>query len=185
MSLDDAWVLLEKADKEKEVEDIRLVRQEDCFLIRDNMLTFEQAILQYAKAYPEVSFEELETVFREANFNTYLIAKKQDVASTHTIVNLRGIGDQSYVVSIQFSAKPKRAKFSEGWPGTPEENLARLAEAGFIMDRMVPKCDNCGGESSLGRYLQQPLTLDRARTYNEEVYRREARIREGIQRIRL
>lgn len=103
--------------------------------------------MTYAKAFSEVTFHDIEAVFREAGMNTYLIAKQQEVADTHTIVNLQGKSDQKYVVSIQFSAKPRRAKFVEGWPSSPEDNVARLAEAGFIMDRMVPKCDNCGGKS--------------------------------------
>ena len=107
-----------------------------------------QAILVYAKAFPEVTFEDLEGVFREAGMNTYLIAKEQTVSDTHTIVNLQGKVDQKYVISIQFSAKARRAKFAEGWPSTPEENTTRLTEAGFAMDRMVPKCDNCGGKLS-------------------------------------
>ena len=75
--------------------------------------------------------------------NTHLIAKQQEVADTHTIVNLQGAIDQKYAVSIQFTAKPRRAKFAEGWPESKEDNLARLSEAGFILDRMVPKCTNC------------------------------------------
>ena len=76
--------------------------------------------------------------------NTFLIAKQQEVADTHTIVNLQGKGDQKYAVSIQFGSKPRRPKFSEGWPSSPQENLERLTESGFILARMVPKCDNCG-----------------------------------------
>ena len=88
--------------------------------------------------------------------NTYLIAKAQEVADTHTIVNLQGKIDQEYVVSIQFSPEPRRLKFREGWPETPEENLTRLATSGFVMDRMVPKCGNCDRKSLLipqNRYL--------------------------------
>jgi len=81
--------------------------------------------------------------------NTHLIAKQQEVADTHTIVNLQGRIDQEYVVSIQFSSKPRRVKFAEGWPETPEENMLRLAKCGFPMDRMVPKCANCGRKSAL------------------------------------
>lgn len=75
--------------------------------------------------------------------NTHLIAKQQEIADTHTITNLQGKIDQTYSVSVQFTAKPRRAKFAEGWPPTPEENLERLDQAGFIMDRMVQKCTNC------------------------------------------
>ena len=103
-------------------------------------------MLTYARAYPDITFEELEQVFREAEMHTHLIAKAQEVADTRTIVNLQGAIDQKYVVSIQFSGKTRRAKFAEDWPSSPEENVARLAEAGIPMDRMTQKCSNCDRE---------------------------------------
>ena len=78
--------------------------------------------------------------------NTYLIAKKQEVSDTHTITNLQGQIDQTYVISIQFTSKPRRAKQLDNWPADAEENLSRLPEAGFVLDRMVQKCSNCNGE---------------------------------------
>jgi hypothetical protein len=78
--------------------------------------------------------------------NTYLIAKQQEIADTHTIINLQGSAGQKYVLSCQFSSRPRRAAFAQGWPSTDEENKARLSEAGFVMDSLVPKCTNCDGE---------------------------------------
>ena len=71
-----------------------------------------QAILTYAKAFPQLTFEELEEVFRDSKMNTHLIAKEQAVSDTHTIVNLQGKVDMKYSVSIQFSDKPRRAAFA-------------------------------------------------------------------------
>ena len=102
---------------------------------------------------------------------TFLIAKQQEVSDTHTIVNLQGKIDQKYVVSFQFSAKPRRAKFAEGWPATPEENMTRLAEAGLPLDRMVPKCSNCNGKSTVAAdfvHLQADIE-DRDGPYLEEL----------------
>lgn len=90
-----------------------------------------------------MTFEELEPVFRDAKMNTFLIAKEQNISKTHTIVNLQGKTGMKYAVNIQFTDKPRRARFSEGWPKTPEENMVRLTEAGFIMDSLQPKCRNC------------------------------------------
>ncbi len=84
--------------------------------------------------------------------STHLIARQQEVSDTHTIVNLQGKPDQKYTVSILFAAKPRRAKFAEGYPSSPEENLVRLTEAGFPMDRMVPKCSNCNGMHIIDRH---------------------------------
>jgi len=91
--------------------------------------------------------------------NTHLIAKQQEVSDTHTIVNLQGQQDQEYVVSIQFSAKPRRAKFAEGWPESPEDNTTRLAKAGLPMDRLVPKCSNCDRESLVSAMTEHLLTV--------------------------
>jgi hypothetical protein len=92
--------------------------------------------------------------------NTYLIAKQQDIADTQTIVNLQGVGGQRYVISFQFSPRPRRAKFAEGWPSSVEENMTRLSEAGFVMDGLIPKCTNCEGKSGLpGVRSRSKLTL--------------------------
>ncbi|EME77079.1 uncharacterized protein MYCFIDRAFT_180412 [Pseudocercospora fijiensis CIRAD86] len=72
-----------------------------------------------------------------------IIAKEQTIADTHTIINLQGKSGMKYVVSYQFSDKPKRAKFSAGWPASQEDNRTRLAEAGVVMDGLVLKCGNC------------------------------------------
>jgi hypothetical protein len=103
-------------------------------------------VLVYASTYPELRFEELEETFRKANMNTYLIAKQQEIADTHTIMNLQGSPGQKYVLSFQFTSKPRRAKSVEGWPSSSEENMTRLSEAGFVMDSLIPKCSNCEGE---------------------------------------
>lgn len=107
------------------------------------MLIEPQAVLCYAQAYPDVTLEELEAVFRGRSMNTHLIAKEQEISDMHTIVNLQGKQDQKFVVSFQWSNKPKRAAFAEGWPKSAEENTTRLAEAGFVMDGLKVKCRNC------------------------------------------
>ena len=108
--------------------------------------------------------------------NTYLIAKQQEVSDTHTIVNLQGNIDQEFVVSIQFTDKPRRAKFAEGWPSSPEENLERLAKAGFPLDRMVQKCSNCDqlGHGSKGcpeEKVEKTKIVEECANCNEEGHR--------------
>lgn len=125
LTAEQAWEALQKADAEKDVEEIK------------------KSILAYAKAYPELTLYDLESSFRDANFNTYLIGKEQAISVTHTIVNLEGKPGQKFVVSVQWADKPRRAKFAEGWPTSKEDNMARLAEAGFVLDGFVTKCDNC------------------------------------------
>jgi len=157
MPADDAWKMLEAADADKDVDDIRT------------------AMLAYAKAHPAVTFEELESVFRGSEFNTHLIAKQQEVADTHTIVNIQGQIDQEFVVSIQFSAEPRRKAFAEGWPETPEINMERLAKAGITMDRMVQKCHNCERTYTPSSKPSVMLTCRRARTCQPRLHGGEAR----------
>lgn len=146
LSAQEAWEDIVTADKDKDVDDMKkacLILTAD-YAIR-HLLTIFQAILAYAKAYKDLTLPELEAVFRENEMNIFLIAKTQEVAKTHTIVNLQGQIDQTYALSIQLSAKPRRAKFAEGWPESAEDNMTRLAEAGFIMDRLAELCSNCNG----------------------------------------
>lgn len=125
MTAETSWQALEQADKDRDLDD------------------FKEAFFAYVRSMPELTIEELEQAFREAEFNTFVIAKQQEVSDMHTIVNLQGIPGQEFVVSFQFSAKPRRVKFSEGWPTSPEENIERLSKAGFVMDGFVQKCRNC------------------------------------------
>ena len=48
-----------------------------------------------------------------------------------TIVDLQGNLNREYVVGFYFSLKPRRPKFATGFPESEEENLVRLANAGF------------------------------------------------------
>ncbi|KAM3425233.1 hypothetical protein BST61_g7186 [Cercospora zeina] len=124
-SVEESWANIETADKQKDVEEIK------------------KGIFAYAKSFPDLTLEELEKSFRDGDMNIHLIAKEQEVPGSYTIVNFQGKKDLKYVVSFQLAAKPKRAKFAEGWPSSPEENMTRLAEAGFVMDSFVKKCSNC------------------------------------------
>ena len=99
----------------------------------------------YTKVASDATFDELEMAFRSQNFHTYLIATENELVKTHTYVNLQGELDKTFKVSFHLSPKPKRATAKQGWPETPEENLERLKDAGFPMDRGIPKCNRCDG----------------------------------------
>jgi hypothetical protein len=66
------------------------------------------------------------------------------------LVNLQGKLDCKYVVGFYFSDKPQRINLKDRWPDSAEENLERLADAGFPLDRQIPKCTNCGRKSPSG-----------------------------------
>ena len=112
-------------------------------------LTFlDQAFKVYTKVASDATYDELEMAFRSQKFNTYLIATENELGKTHTYVNLQGELDKTYRVSFHLSPKPKRETAKQGWPETPEENLERLKDAGFPMDRGIPKCNRCDGRPS-------------------------------------
>lgn len=133
LDADVAWDMMVQADKDKDLD------------------AFKEAFKAYAMAVKELTFEDCEKAFRESEMKTFLIAKQQEVSDTHTIVNLQGEPGQEFVISFQFGAKPRRAKFAEGWPESPEENIERLSKCGFVMDGFVQKCRNC---NQVGEYHQ-------------------------------
>lgn len=111
---------------------------------------FIKAFWVYCKAAPELDFVQLELSFREMKSHFYLIAKEQLVPSdVHTNVDLQGNQGRKYVVSFQKQPKPPRPKFADTWPKSPEENLERLKDAGFPMDKMVTLCGNCHKEGHM------------------------------------
>ncbi|KAF2021685.1 hypothetical protein BU24DRAFT_470471 [Aaosphaeria arxii CBS 175.79] len=114
---------------------------------KDNdMDIFRLALRAYARALDDkFDLATVENALREEKYPFYLIARKQEIAITNTIVDLIGNPDREFVLTIQTSAKPRRKMMREGWPATPEENLVRLASAGFVEGRGVPLCGNCGG----------------------------------------
>ena len=102
----------------------------------------------YTKVASDATFDELEMAFRSQQFHTYLIATENELGKTYTYVNLQGELDKTFKVSFHLSPKPKRETAKQGWPETPEENLERLKDAGFPMERGIPKCNRCDGRPS-------------------------------------
>jgi len=106
---------------------------------------FRTCLRAYARAtVDEFCLPDVEKALRDDSLGVHLIAKSQEIAANMTIVDLIGNPDREFVLSIQLSAKPRRAKMAQGWPETPEENIRRLASAGFVQDCGVPLCGNCG-----------------------------------------
>ena len=128
LSDEEAWNRLVSASKEKDLDAFRL------------------SLRAYARALNEgFNLAEIEGCLRQDKLPIYLIAKQQEIAKNMTIVDLIGNPDQMFVLTIQLSEKPRRARMAQGWPETPDENLRRLTKAGFIQDKGVPLCSNCGG----------------------------------------
>jgi hypothetical protein len=128
-SEDEAWALLQQASEERDIGD------------------FKEAVQILSKACPDYTYPKLEKEFRAREFSIYLIAMEKDHAAagmeTWTNVNLQGDIGKKYAVSYFLSDKPERLALVDKWPGSPEENLIRLADAGIPLNRGVEKCTNC------------------------------------------
>ncbi|KAL9085792.1 MAG: hypothetical protein Q9165_007424 [Trypethelium subeluteriae] len=132
-----AWEMLMKADKEKDMDD------------------FKEALKIYTRAVPSASLLQLEHSFRDNDFNTYIIAMEKQIPDVMTSVNLQGKIDCRYVAGFFYSKEPKRPKLRTGWPSSPEENDTRLEDAGFLMDKMIPKCRRCGELGHISKSCKQ------------------------------
>lgn len=103
----------------------------------------KEAIQKYLKHFPEMGYVELENAFRAQEMDIYLIATERVLAPTHTNMDLQGNLDKKYTVQYRFSAQPDRQREKANWPASPEENLARLEDAGEPVSRLMQKCNNC------------------------------------------
>jgi hypothetical protein len=141
-----SWAELKVAAKERDLDDIK------------------EAVLKFIKATPDVTYVQLEKAFRNQNINVYLIAIEKELALTYTNMDIQGNMDKKYSVSWRLSPNHQRPKEKDLWPATPEENLARLADAGEPIDRGLPKCNNCDklGHTSKGCPEEKQEVIGRA-----------------------
>jgi hypothetical protein len=117
---------------------------------------FRLSLRAYARAtMDDFDLVSVEQALRTDNLPIYLIAKEQEIAQNMTIVDLIGNPDRKFVLSIQLSPKPRRAKMAQGWPESPEQNLERLATAGFVQDCGVPLCGNCGNLGHIRKHCKE------------------------------
>ncbi|KAF2260468.1 hypothetical protein CC78DRAFT_25192 [Lojkania enalia] len=152
LSVQDAWSAIVDSAKDSDIDRFRI------------------ALRSYARAMQDdFNLSEIEEALRADGLPIYLIAKQQNVAPNMVIVDLVGNPDREFVLTIQLSAKPRRRMLAAGWPESPDQNLERLASAGFVQDRGIPICSNCGGKSTTYCYhsLSQLLIYFRAWTHQE------------------
>jgi len=123
---DVAWARIEEAVKDRDMDDVK------------------EAVQQYIKACPELTYLDLERGLRNCDIGLFLIAMEApNMVPTLTLMDLQGNLDKKYKVNYRFSSKPLRPSEREFWPKSDDENLARLAEAGEVVDRGLTKCSNC------------------------------------------
>lgn len=126
LPLDEAWNKILEAAKEREVDDVKF------------------AIQTYVKAAPETTYQELEKKLRDEKADLWLIAiEKSGLVATMTNMDLQGNMEKRYTVTFRFQWNPPRPRDRELWPSDVDENLERLADAGEVVPRGLPKCSNC------------------------------------------
>jgi len=94
--------------------------------------------------------------------------KEKEIPLQKTIRNLQGETGKKYLVSFQLGRKNRRTRYpsislspfngsaTRGQvAATADENLERLANAGFLVEDIIPVCFNCGtkghGRSECGK----------------------------------
>lgn len=126
MSTEEAWALIMRAVKERDIDDVK------------------QAIQIYVKSSPDATYPELEQAFRAQDVQLWLIAiEKPNLAATLTNMDLQGNLGKKYTVTYRFQWNPPRPRDRELWPKDVDENIERLKDAGEVVDGGLPKCHNC------------------------------------------
>lgn len=95
---------------------------------------------------PDKNFQDLETLFRENNFNTYLIAKKISIPENF-ILKTPNNNVQDLLYECHFSCKPSNLSLQEVLDNYPsyEENFENLSKSGnlcIISDQNNDYVDN-------------------------------------------
>lgn len=122
---EESWNELVEAAKDRELVDAKLAAQ------------------KYMKALPDITYVQLEEAFRSLNIPVFLIAIEKETQPTEVLMDPQGNLKKTYCVTWQFSDKPGRGKNREIWPESPAVNIERLADAGHVVDCLMPKCSNC------------------------------------------
>lgn len=126
--LEEAWDLMKQANDD------------------DDFDEFKMHMLEYIKASPNLTLDELESAFRTQEFRYYLYALTMDVTYDKCLVGIHGQKDAKYLWSLNKSARPRRSKaIAHRLAATPEENLERLKYAGTLEDEVGPFCHQCKG----------------------------------------
>ncbi|KAI0521930.1 hypothetical protein F5B22DRAFT_510525 [Xylaria bambusicola] len=129
-----AWEKIIQGARERDMDDVK------------------EAIQEYIKACPDLTYVELESAFRSQSIEVYLIAlESQAMMASLTNMDLQGNLDKKYRVNYRFSKNPARPRERELWPSDDKENLSRLEDAGEPVNRGLSKCSNC---SELGHIFK-------------------------------
>ena len=126
VSPEDAWAKIKKAANERDIDDAK------------------EGIQEYIKALNgELTLRELQQGLMNADIKLFLIGIERPLLGTFTNMDFQGNTGKKYSVSYRFSDRPQRPKEKENWPESHAEILARLDDAGEVVDSGMRRCNNC------------------------------------------
>ena len=163
MTSDEAWSALVSADEEKDLDDFKVYFLE---YVRNNKdLTFVDlekkfraeglSVYLIAMVLPSIALNPLSSLTVQSDS----FMKEKEIPLQKTIRNLQGETGKRYLVSFQLGSQNRRTRYpSISLPlfntsatrgqvaASAEENVGRLANAGFLVEDIIPVCFNCGAK---------------------------------------
>ncbi|UNI20711.1 hypothetical protein JDV02_006776 [Purpureocillium takamizusanense] len=141
VSPDEAWAKIEKAAIERDVDDAK------------------EAVQEYVKAVGgAITYRELQEDLLNKGVNLFLIGTERSLVTVFTNMDLQGNMGKKYSISYRFTDKPDRPREAESFPKSHEELLARLDDAGEIVNSGRSKCHNCGELGHVAKFCTQERT---------------------------
>lgn len=168
MTTEEAWAKLKQASDDRDLDDFREVFQEHPRWLKianrnarpltstprlplrpHSSTSKRKCARRTSTSGPSLwyAFAEYALLANTNGTNWRLTLQEKQSFDVYSLIDLQGQMDREYVAGFYFSDKAPRKALQSRWPTSPEENLERLANAGFPLDRGVPKCHNCGGGS--------------------------------------
>ncbi|EKJ77187.1 hypothetical protein NXS19_003837 [Fusarium pseudograminearum] len=133
-----AWEKIKQAVADRDVDDAK------------------EAVNEYVKGIEgEITYRQLQEALIDHKIGLWLIPTERTLIQVFTNMDLQGNIDKKYTVSYRFVEKADRPREIEGWPKTREELLERLDDAGEIVDRGLPLCNNCKELGHVSKFCTQ------------------------------
>lgn len=130
VSAETAWDKIKLAVTERDIDDAK------------------EGVQEYVKAMQgqgqDVTYYQLQAALINQEINLWMIATERQIINVFTNMDLQGNMGKKFSISYRFSEKPERPREIEGWPETRDEILARLNDAGEVVNSGLSKCHNCG-----------------------------------------